>query len=292
MSARAIAGTRFERAEGRPLVALPPFRLDDRRVEVLVAGDAEAWIVVPALDEAAGIDATLAALVAQTLRPVVVCVVDNGSRDATVSIVRAWASALAASGDRDGIGIRLAFEPEKGTGAAADTGMRLAAAAGARYLLRTDADSLPRPDWAAHMVDRLSSDADLVAGRMVDRVDEGNGLGRRLTLWALVAIAAAVSVPKNRGPGYRTRFRMMMGSNVGIRTDTYLAAGGFPRSRIEEVHDDRVLMNRTRRVTGRIVSDRRAVVASSSRRYRRYGLRGVLAWYLHHDSRGQAIDVR
>ena len=51
-------------------------------------------------------------------------------------------------------------------------------------------------------------------------------------------------------------------------------------------------MNRTRRITDRITGDRRAVVASSSRRFRRYGLRGVIAWYLHHDSRGEPVDVR
>jgi glycosyltransferase involved in cell wall biosynthesis len=283
---------RFERADGRPLVDLPVFRLEDRRVAVLVAGAAETWVTLPVLDEAAGIAPTLAALERQTLRPLVVCVVDNGSRDGTVEVVRAWAAGLGATPPDRVLGVRLVLEPEKGTGAAADTGMRLAAAAGARYLLRTDADSLPRPGWAARMVRRLSSDADLVAGRMVDRRDEGNGIPRRVVLWLLVGVAAAVSVPKNRGAGYRTRFRMMMGSNVGIRADTYLAAGGFPRSRIEEVHDDRVLMNRTRRVTDRIASDRHAVVASSSRRYRRYGLRGVVAWYLHHDSRGEAVDVR
>ncbi len=81
--------TRFDRVEGRPLVELPPFRLEDRPLEVLVPGEAEAWITLPALDEAAGIGATLAALEAQTLRPLVVCVVDNGSRDATVELVRA-----------------------------------------------------------------------------------------------------------------------------------------------------------------------------------------------------------
>jgi glycosyltransferase involved in cell wall biosynthesis len=284
---------RFERAEGRPLVPLPPFRLEDRPVETLVAGEADTWVVLPVLDEARGIGPTLAALEAQTLRPLVVCVVDNGSRDDTVAVVRQWAASVAApGGPRRGLGIRLVGEPEKGTGAAADTGMRVAAAAGARYLLRTDADSVPRTGWAARMRERLASDMDLVAGRMVDRPDEGNRLPVRLLLWALVTAAAAISVPKNRGRGYRTRFRMMMGSNVGIRASTYLAAGGFPRSAIEEVHDDRVLMNRTRRITDRITGDRRAVVASSSRRYRCYGLRGVIAWYLDHDSRGEAVDVR
>jgi glycosyltransferase involved in cell wall biosynthesis len=287
------APARFERAEGRPLVALPPFRLEERQVEILVDGEADTWVTVPALDEARGIGATLDALAAQTLRPLVVCIVDNGSRDATVAVVRAWAASLvAAGGQRRGLGVRLVSEPEKGTGAASDTGMRVAAAAGARYLLRTDADSLPRPGWAARMRERLAGDADLVAGRMVDRTDEGNPLPVRVLLWLLVAVTAAVSVPKNMGRGYRTRFRMMMGSNVGIRASTYLAAGGFPRSAIEELHDDRVLMNRVRRVTPRIASDRHAVVASSTRRYRRYGLRGVVAWYLRHDTGGRPVDVR
>ena len=65
----ASGAARFDRVEGRPLVALPPFRLEDRPVEVLVSGDAEAWVTLPALDEAGGIGATLAALEAQTLRP-------------------------------------------------------------------------------------------------------------------------------------------------------------------------------------------------------------------------------
>jgi glycosyltransferase involved in cell wall biosynthesis len=288
-----IAPARFERAEGTPLVPLPPFRLEDRAVETLVEGGGDTWVVLPALDEAAGIEATLAAVAAQTLRPLVLCVVDNGSRDGTLDIVRGWsASVTAPGGPRRGLGVRLVAEPEKGTGAAADTGMRVAAAAGATYLLRTDADSLPQTGWAARMRERLSTDMDLVAGRMVDRPDEGNPLPVRAVLWVLVAVAAAVSVPKNHGRRYRTRFRMMMGSNVGIRASNYLEAGGFPRSMIEEVHDDRVLMNRTRRITNRITGDRRAVVASSSRRFRRYGLRGVVAWYLHHDSRGEPVDVR
>ena len=56
-----------------------------------------------------------------------------------------------------------------------------------------------------------------MAGRMVDRTDEGNPLPVRVVLWLLVTPRAAISVPKNRGRRYRTRFRMMMGSNVGIR---------------------------------------------------------------------------
>jgi len=284
------ADRRYEPVEGRPVADLPPFRLEDRQVETLVPVEAETWIVVPALDEERSITATLAALRSQTHRPFVVCVVDNGSADATRDIVRRWAAAGSTSDPA--LGVRLAHEPERGTGAAADTGMRIAIAAGARFLLRTDADSLPRADWAARMVGRLRGGIELVAGRMVDRPDEGLGLPTRLLLYTLTLASAIISVPKNRGSGYRTRFRMLVGSNVGITAQTYLASGGFPRSRIDELHDDRALMNRARRVTDRITSDHGVVVATSARRYRAYGLRGVIDWYLDHESHGAPVDVR
>jgi glycosyltransferase involved in cell wall biosynthesis len=287
------AADRFEPVEGRPLVPLPEFHLEERTVETLAAGEAPTWVVVPAFDEAASIMATLASLEAQTLRPLVVCIVDNASRDGTASLVRAWAASLDAAAARvGGMGVRLVHEPEKGTGAAADTGMRVAIAAGATNLLRTDADSLPRPDWAARMVTRLDGGAELIAGRMVEREDEALGPGVRLLLKVVMTVSSALSVPKNRGRGYRTRFRMLVGSNVGIRSDTYVKSGGFPRCRIDECHDDRALMNRTRRITDRIVSDHTAIVGTSARRYRRYGLRGVLDWYLNHETHGATVDVR
>ena len=64
--------------------------------------------------------------------------------------------------------------------------------------------------------------------------------------------------PSNHGPAYRTHYRLPIGNNLGVRADPYVAAGGFPRSRIEEVHEDRALMNRMRKVTPRIATERRA----------------------------------
>ncbi len=289
-----VRAPRFERVEGEPLVELPPFDVAATRVESLLAGEARTWVVVPALNEASMIRATLDALGAQSLRPLVVCVVDNGSSDGTQDVVRAWAVAMAArpAGSTPPPGLRLAYEREKGTGAAADTGMRVAIAAGASLLLRTDADTLPRRDWAVRLVARLDEGNDLVAGRVVDRDDEGTGWARRLALAALITATAAISVPRNRGPRYRTRFRMLVGSNVGIRATTYVEAGGFPRAAIEEVHDDRALMNRVRRVSDRITSEHGAVVATSIRRYRRYGTLGIIRWYLRHETDGAPVDVR
>ncbi len=281
-------GSRFEELEGRPLVPVLPVCLDERSIEILAPGEAETWVSVPAFNEASGIGRTLDALLAQTLRPIVVCVVDNMSSDLTADVVRGVAGAFRGGG----MGLRLVAEPERGTGAAADTGMRAAIAAGARFLLRTDADSVPRPDWAARMRDRLVGGLDLVAGRIVAREDEDLGRFEYLAVATLMKTGAFGAVVRNWRPRYRTRFRLMTGSNCAIRAEMYERVGGFPRARIDEVHDDRALMNRVRLVSDRITSDHDAVVASSARRYREYGAAGVLRWYLRHEAAGKEIDVR
>jgi glycosyltransferase involved in cell wall biosynthesis len=280
--------TRFEDFAGRPHVHVAAVRLDERPVETLAPGEAETWVAVPAFDEELGIKATLDALCAQTLRPLVVCVVDNLSTDRTAEVVRAGAGTFGAAG----IGLRLVVEPERGTGAAADTGMRVAIAGGARFLLRTDADSIPRVDWAARMRDRLVGGIDLVAGRIVARDDERLGPGEYLAVAVLMKVGAFGAVIRNWRPGYRTRFRLLTGGNCGIRAEMYERVGGFPRARIDEVHDDRALMNRVRRVSDRVVADHGAVVAASARRYRRYGAAGILRWYMRHETGGRPIDVR
>jgi glycosyltransferase involved in cell wall biosynthesis len=281
-------GSRFEEFTGRPLVEVAQVRLDERPVEVLTPGDADAWVTVPAFNEEGSLGATLDALRGQVLRPLVVVVVDNGSADGTAEVVRGEAAAFVAAG----VGLRLVAEPERGTGAAADTGMRVAIAGGARYLLRTDADSLPRPDWAGRMEARLASGIDLVAGRVVAREDEHLGRGEYLTVAVLMKVGAFGAVIRNWRPGYRARFHLMTGSNCAIRADMYERVGGFPRARIDEVHDDRALMNRVRLVSDRVISDHEAIVASSARRYRSYGAAGVLRWYMRHETAGRPIDVR
>ena len=281
-------GSRFEELEGRPLLPVLPVRLDERQIEVLAPGEAVTWVAVPARNEAPGIGRTLDALLVQTLRPLVVCVVDNMSSDATADVVRGAAGAFR----EGGVGLRIVAEPDQGTGAAADTGMRAAMAAGARFLLRTDADSLPRADWAARMRDRLAGGMDLVAGRIVARDDENLGPLEYLSVAVLMKTGAFGAVFRNWRPRYRTRFRLLVGANCAIRAEMYERVGGFPRARIDEVHDDRALMNRVRLVSDRITSDHDAVVASSARRYRAYGAAGVLRWYMRHETAGRPIDVR
>ncbi len=267
---------------------MPPFDLGERPVEILAPGTSELWIVVAAYNEVERVAETLDAL-ARQVRSAVVCLVDNASTDATVGTVRAWSAA------HPEVPLRLVHEPEKGTGAAADTGFRVAAAAGARLVLRTDADCLPAPDWSAHLADALDSGLDLAIGRTVPRTDlEPLHWWEPAVIEALMAISDLVGRlrPSNRGHGYQTRFRLCIGNNLGTRADMYTASGGFPRSRIEEVHEDRALMNRMRRITPRIGTDREALVATSIRRLRAYGLVGILRWYLDHGGGNGTVDVR
>ena len=61
---------------------------------------------------------------------------------------------------------------------------------------------------------------------------------------------------------------------------------------MEEVHEDRALMNRVRRITPRIGQNPRAVNPTSIRRLRAYGFVGILRWYLDHGGRVGPVDVR
>lgn len=251
-------------------------------------------VVVPVYDEAAGIRPTLEALAAQRDADFDAVFVDNGSRDGSAEIIRAFA--VARGLDR----WRVIAEPQKGTGAAADTGMRAAIAAGATLLARTDADCLPREDWTAAIRRALTPrDAGgrglrLVGGELVPRRDEGVGWPTRALLRGAVHLAEAFGRVRsgNCSPEYLGPYLMAAGCNVGITAELYEAAGGFPRTRIEDLHEDRALVNAVRRITRDYARRSDVVVFGSSRRVRAWGLRNTLLWYKDHAYRPEVVDIR
>ncbi len=251
-------------------------------------------VVVPMLDEEAGIRATLEALAAQRDQDFDVVFVDNGSTDATAGLVEEFAAG------RGLVRWRVIHEPVKGTGAAADTGMRAAIDAGASLLARTDADCLPRADWTAAIRRSLSPRSDggrglrLVGGELIPRRDEGLGWPTRAVLRGAVHLAEAFGRVRagNRDPAYLGPYMMAAGCNVGITAELYLAAGGFPRTRIEDLHEDRALVNAVRRITPEYARRSDVVVQGSSRRVRAWGLRNTLLWYKDHAYRPEHVDIR
>jgi glycosyltransferase involved in cell wall biosynthesis len=251
-------------------------------------------VVVPVFDEAAGIRPTLEALAEQRDGDFDAVFVDNGSRDGSPELIRAFAA------ERGLDRWRVITEAQKGTGAAADTGMRAAIDAGAELLARTDADCLPRADWTAAVRRALTPRAEgglglrLVGGELVPRRDEGLGWPTRATLRAAVHVAEAFGRLRagNRDAAYLGPYMMAAGCNVAITADLYLAAGGFPRTAIEDLHEDRALVNAVRRLTADYARRSDVVVQGSSRRVRAWGLRNTLLWYKDHAYRPPVVDIR
>lgn len=241
------------------------------------------WVVVPAYQEEGSIEATLAALANQTDRDFTLLVVDNGSTDGTAEV--AWKFRRTAP-----FPVRVLTEPERGVGCAVDTGFRYAIAHGATLLARTDADCLPHPGWVAAARAALTGGAAMACGQIRARRDE-HGLLGRVGFRAAVLLAAWFGRwrPANRGPQFRTPYRMHAGNNMAITARAYLGCGGMPR---RPSPTDRTFLNRVRRYTAAIVHRRDMVVENSSRRLRTYGLIGAARWYLDRGSGAQPTDPR
>jgi glycosyltransferase involved in cell wall biosynthesis len=247
------------------------------------------WIVIPFLNEAAGITPTLAALAAQRDRRFTLLLVDNGSTDGSADVVRRVLSTS------PNMRWHLIHEPQKGTGAAADTGFRYAIDAGATHIGRTDADCLPAPGWITAMRAGFASGAELIAGDIGPRRDEGPLRFGEATLLRLVVAGAAGFGrvrPGNRDPRYLTGYVMAPGNNLAITAALYLRCGGFPRTSIELAHEDRALVNAARLITPNIARRNDMFVLNSLRRLRRWGLRRTLLWYWDHRWLPDEVDIR
>jgi glycosyltransferase involved in cell wall biosynthesis len=244
------------------------------------------FVVVPCFQEERLLPATLRALASQHDRDFELIIVDNGSSDGSVSLAREFAAAAP-------FRTHVIHETQKGTGAAADTGFRAAIALGARVVARTDADCVPDPCWTATVRSAFERDGlEFVAGRIKPRTDEGLALSERIVLPLMIAMAERYGRYTRRGPQFKYPYFMAAGNNLAITADLYLRAGGFPRSAIEDTHEDRELSERVRQITTRAAVRNDMIVYNSVRRVRAYGFVNVLRWYRNHGYRPAVVDVR
>lgn len=115
-------------------------------------------LVSPVRDVESFLPALLAALDVQTLprERFEAIFVDDGSRDATADVLRAWA-------DADPERRRVLAGPRRGPAAARNVGV---AAARAPWVAFTDGDVLPEPDWLERLL-AAADGADAVEGKVV-----------------------------------------------------------------------------------------------------------------------------
>lgn len=252
------------------------------------------WVVVPFYDEEKLLGGALDALAGQTDPGFTLLLVDNGSTDRSRAVIDAF---RARRPDRP---VLVIDEPQKGTGAASDTGFRHAVAHGAATVARTDADCLPAPDWVARLKADVADGVRFVGGRLVPRTDEP------VYRWydgvigtAMIRLMEHAPGVFYRRPGQRYRMFMAAGSNLAIDAALYLEVGGFPRSSIDDTDEDLELHLKVCRVIPRAQArlDRKAVVRMSIRKGKALGYLGILLWYWGRKRWGRAgvaevVDVR
>lgn len=262
---------------------------DDKKKINMTELKGKLTVILPAYNESKGVVPTLDALRTQKDRDFDVVFVDNNSTDDTWQIIDDYIYKHSLNR------WRLISEKQKGTGAAADTGMRYAIEHGAVYVARTDTDCIPKEDWIQQIKSEFARGTLFIAGRITPRRDEFD-----IPVWKYKALDAAVVVAtffgkirkENKGAEYKGPYIMSAGCNLAISADLYLECGGFPRTKIEDVHEDRALVNNVRRVTTKYKACKNVLVHTSSRRVQEWGLWNTLMWYKDHSFRPEVVDIR
>jgi hypothetical protein len=107
-----------------------------------------------------------------------------------------------------------------------------------------------------------------------------------------VAMLFGLVRPSNYKRGMRGPYIMTSGNNLAIRATDYLKVGGFPRTRIEDIHEDRALVNAVRSQALKVKRYRKMRVAVSARRVKHWGLMASIRWYRNHYRPSQNVDIR
>lgn len=232
-------------------------------------------VVIPCRNEAAHIGPLLDALAQQSVRPDEVIIVDDGSTDDTIDVVRAWTVRHQADAGAP-LPVRVVPGPGHGPGPAMNAG--ISAAGAADIIIRFDGHSRPDSDYV-----RWSK-----AGVADARIGVVGGT------WRIVAgaptpagraIAAVVSHPLGSGGA---SYRQSGGPGSGLssvetvpfgafRTSLWGTLGGFDESL--PVNEDFDFNYRTRKAGWDVVLDpriqatyfARGTFSSLARQYVRYG---------------------
>ena len=217
-------------------------------------------VCVPVRDEAAGLPRLISAFQQQTgicPRSVTFCFFLDGCRDESAAILRRAAGVLEGK-------VHLEFSPpappSAGRARRAACRAGLSVAPDARFLLTTDADTVPASDWIARTLDGLAQ-ADVVAGHILRDHAEGSPLRLRQETYLarLHRLRRHLDpLPYDPLPSHPS----LGGASLGFRRETYDALGGFPPLASGE---DQALVAAARREGWRVRHDAAVRVVTSGR---------------------------
>ena len=176
-------------------------------------------VIVPAYNEAAGIQSTVRSIVANRHRPLHVIVVDDGSTDGTAAAVRAMRLP----------GVSLICQPNAGKAAALRTGI---AAARTELVVLVDGDTVLEPDTVAELVAPF---ADPSVGAVSGNAKVGNR-GGLLGRWQHIEYVIGFNLDRRM---YDTLECMptVPGAVGAFRTRAIAEAGGVPDDTLAEDTD-------------------------------------------------------
>ena len=172
-------------------------------------------VVIPCLNDAAALEACLASLAAQSVRPAEIVVVDNNCTDSSAAVAASY-------------GARVIRETRPGIPAAAAAGYDAAAS---DVIARCDADCLLPPDWVERIARRFAQDPDLDAlSGPGSFYGFPAGIGPVITWLYLGSYYQAMRLALAHRP--------LFGSNLALRTGVWGSARDTVHRRDAEQHDD------------------------------------------------------
>lgn len=231
-----------------------------------VASPQRVSVVIPCYNEALYLPRVLAALARQTHAPLEILIVDGGSRDGTVDLVRQWAEAHPA------VPVRVLHNPQRHIPHALNLGI---AAARGEIIIRLDGHSLPAPDYVECCLKALAESGAAMVGGAWEIQPGAPGL---------IAEAIALAVSSRLGAGdalYRLPGAQAQEVDTVpfgcFRRELWQALQGYNEGLL--TNEDYEFATRVRQAGGRLWFDprircryfARATLGGLARQYWRYG---------------------
>lgn len=203
-------------------------------------------VVVPYYNERPFLPAMLASMVAQSVRPFRLILVDNASTDGSADVARACVSGA------DGVDVRFLMERTPGQAAALECGID---AADTEFVAICDADTVYPPDYLARAQARYdASSGDVAAVLATALYGDPDTLDSRLRQLKMALVPHILRKQCHAG-GYAHTFR----------TAALKRAGGYSRKLWPHLRKDHELMHRVWK-QGRVIHDPTLCCRASDRR--------------------------